>query len=163
MSEGGGASAPTPAQAAPTTQPAPEASPDPAAQEAPGAPHPEGQPPSPGPQPELDQLPAVTRALAPPAEMQARVREVAVIASPLLPVRELAQQDPNNRGRGEGGVDIEVPVPGGDPDPAPPVGAEELGGLPRTGMKIALLWGAGVALLAAGLAIQALTRRRPLH
>jgi len=94
--------------------------------------------------------------------MAARAGDVAVTASDLVPVDRLAQRDRDERGRDEGGVDIEVPVPDDEPGPAPQPAAEPSDGLPRTGLEVAVLWAAGVALLAAGLALKALTRR-PLH
>ena len=82
-------------------------------------------------------------------------------ASPLLPVRQLAQQDGDDRGGDQGeGVDIEVPVPDDDPEPAPQPTVEAFDGLPRTGLEVAFVWAVGVGLLTAGLALQALTRRR---
>jgi len=97
------------------------------------------------------------------SEVGASAGEVAVTASALVPTGQLAQQDRDERGRGEGDVEIEVPVPGDDPEPTPQPAAEPLDALPRTGLEVAVVWGAGVALLAAGLGLQALTRRRPSH
>ena len=89
---------------------------------------------------------------------------MAVTASALVPVADLAQKDRGDRGKGKDGVDIQVPVPPDDPEPAAPQpAAEPFEGLPRTGLEVVLVWGAGVALLSAGLALQALTRRRLSH
>ena len=95
--------------------------------------------------------------------MASRAGDVAVTASPLMPVSQLAQQEGGEPGGDEGGVDIEVPVPGDDPAPAPQPTVEAFDGLPRTGLEVAFVWAAGVGLLAAGLALQALTRPHPAH
>ncbi len=86
---------------------------------------------------------------------------MSVTASQLVPVSQLSQQDRDRQDRDRGGVDIEVPVPEADPAPVPQPSAEPFDGLPRTGLELALVWAAGVALLSGGLALRALTRRRP--
>ena len=156
---GGGAPAPATPPAAPVADPAPEApqppAQPPAAEDAPAVP--------PAPAPGMGPIPAVSPALAPPSEIGTGRDLVQVSANPLRPVRELAQN--RDRQPGDGGVDIEVPVPGAGSEPAPdttpPPAAEAFDGLPRTGLEVVLVWAAGVALLAGGLALRAVTRRRP--
>jgi hypothetical protein len=104
-------------------------------------------------------VPAVALALAPPSEVEARTGQVAVTASKLVPVLALAAPDRDGREQGQGDADVEVPVPEDDPEPAPRPAAEPSDSLPRTGLEVAALWGAGLALLSAGLALRLLSRR----
>ena len=81
-------------------------------------------------------------------------------ATPLAPMASLAQDEGRRRDRP--GVDIEVPVPEDDPVEVEPFPAEAPGALPSTGMDTSAPATGGIAMLAAGLALLALTRRRLL-
>ena len=113
----------------------------------------------------VDSKPAARTEAADPSPTAMALSEAdvaAATAAPLAPMGRLAQDGRRGRGQDRPGVDVEVPVPEDDPAQVEPFVAESPDGLPRTGQDMSVPATGGIAMLAAGLALLALTRRR-LH
>ena len=100
---------------------------------------------------------------APAADMTLSPADVAAAtAAPLAPMARVAQQEGGSRGEDRPRDEIEVPVPEEAPAQVDTFAAESPAGLPRTGRNMSGPATGGIAMLAAGLALLTLSRRRVL-
>ena len=105
------------------------------------------------PSPPVAEAPAPVPALETPSELDAAPR------SPSPSRARAAQKDDGE----SDSVVIDVPVPEDQLDPGARAAVAESSGLPQTGLELASLIAAGIALLAVGLGLLALTRQRRIR